>query len=180
MNEYVVLELEDNSKYAVIDTFNYENKEYFLVTRVLENETIIENEFNICIYNSYKNCFEKIENKEELEIISLVFEKKLKKQNLMEDALENIQFNEMEKLKVIEISNYNYTFQKTNGQLLTINIEFYIKAPKINDCIFISKNMLNEDMLQYGIVNNLENIKETEIIKIITENNEYYLQRYYG
>ena len=35
-------------------------------------------------------------------------------------------------------------------------------------------------MLQYGLINNLKNIKETEIIKVINENEKYLLQRYYG
>lgn len=180
MNEYIVLELEDNSKYAVIDTFEYQHKEYFLVTRVSKEETMVDNKFNICIYNSDKNCFEKIENSEEFEFMALIFQKKLDKQNRVEEMLDKILFTEMEKLRIIDIKDYNYTFQKDNGQILTKNIEFYKKQPKVNDCIFISKVMLNENALQYGIINDLNNIKENEIIKVIGENEEYYLQRYYG
>lgn len=180
MNEYIVLELEDNSKYVVIDTFEYQSKEYFLVTRVLDEETIVDNKFNICIYNSDKNCFEKIENNEELEFMTLIFQKKLDKQKNIEEMLDKILFTEMEKLRIIDIRDYDYIFQKENGQILTKNIEFYKKQPKVNDCIFISKIILNENVLQYGIINDLNNINENEIIKVITENEEYYLQRYYG
>ena len=62
------------------------------------------------------------------------------------------------------------------------NIEFYLEnKPKINDYIYISKEVINENnVLQYGYIKDLNNINNNEIIKVVSSDNEYYYQRYYG
>lgn len=91
----------------------------------------------------------------------------------------------MIKLKIINIENTNYTLED-NKNKYNINIIFYgEKKPKENDIIYISEKMLNEtNIYAYGPLNskyskNIE-VKEEEFIKIVTVEEEYYLQRYYG
>lgn len=90
----------------------------------------------------------------------------------------NDKLNNIVKAKVIQKDGYNYTLELSTGKRFIKNIEVYnnIKI-EINDNIYILNSTLYEDnMLQFGkIVNNKD-----EIIKIIRNEEEYYLQRYYG
>lgn len=90
----------------------------------------------------------------------------------------------MEKLKIIKKDKYDYTLEGNNGKIYTLNIEFYglEEDPKINDYIYMSDKILKEkNLFSFGIINNNNiNIKEEDLIKIVSDNKEYYLQRYYG
>lgn len=91
----------------------------------------------------------------------------------------------MIKTKIIELDNTNYTLE-TENKTYNINLLFYgDKKPQKNDIIYIPYKILQEtNIYSYGplkskySINN--NTKEEEFIKVITPNEEYYLQRYYG
>ena len=179
MKEYIIVKLENDKKCVIIDTLKYQRKEYFLVTEVSNDETDISEDYKVCLYDYNKNCFKKIENDEELEFITLKFENNIKNKSIFE---ESIYVDSFIKLKIIDIDNYDYTFQSENGKMIIRNIEFYLEnKPKINDYIYISKEVINENnVLQYGYIKDLNNINNNEIIKVVSSDNEYYYQRYYG
>lgn len=91
----------------------------------------------------------------------------------------------MIKLKIIGIEEYNYILENNNNTC-NLNIEFLgDKIPTINDIIYINEKILKEKNLYvYGPLNSKYsrniNVTEEELIKVITPNEEYYLQRYYG
>jgi len=91
----------------------------------------------------------------------------------------------MIKLKITNIENTNYTLE-TDEKKYNVNLIFYgDKIPKENDIIFIPEIILQEiNIYAYGPLNskyskNIEPFEE-EFIKIVTLQEEYYLQRYYG
>lgn len=89
----------------------------------------------------------------------------------------------MIKLKVMGIDMYNnYTLENNNNKYNLV-INFYgDNIPTIGDFIYLPEEILeNINIYNFGpINNNISTISEEEIIKIITKNKEYYLQRYYG
>ena len=91
----------------------------------------------------------------------------------------------MLKSKIIKIDNTNYTLE-INNKTYNINIIFYgEKKPKIKEIIYIPDKILNEiNIYSYGPLKSKysinDNTKEEEFIKVITQQEEYYLQRYYG
>lgn len=93
----------------------------------------------------------------------------------------------MLKLKIINIESYKYTLEDINNKLYNINIQFYgLKEDlKINDYIYICEKILNKSTLySFGPLNSIygksTNLKEDELIKIISNSEEIYLKRYYG
>lgn len=88
----------------------------------------------------------------------------------------------MIKTEILNINNYDYILSDGKKEY-NINLEFYDLDNKLNigDIIYIPKKLLiNNGVYTYGKVS--ENIKENddEYIKIISNNKEIYLQRYYG
>ena len=88
----------------------------------------------------------------------------------------------MIKTVIISINNYDYVLSDGNNSY-NLNLEFYDLDNKLNigDIIYIpSKLLKNNSVYTYGKIN--ENKKENidEYIKIISNNKEIYLQRYYG
>ena len=87
----------------------------------------------------------------------------------------------MKKVKVIKIDNYDYSLLGDDATYIK-NIEIYSnKKLKINDIIYVSEKILNEnnlfaftDLFQDNI------ILKDDIIKVISKDDEYYLQRIYG
>jgi len=177
MKEYVVVKLENNEKYLIIDNLKQNNKEYFFVTEFIDEE--IGNDYHICLYDCDNNCFRKIQNEEELNFITLKFEENIKNKSVFEEIIDSDKYK---KLKIIDIDNYDYIFQYGDGKKITRNIEFYLdNKPKINDYLYIAEDIIKDNKpLQYGYINNLNRISNSEIIKIESLNNEYYYQRYYG
>ena len=182
MKEHVIIELENGSKYAVIDTMEKGIKKYFLVTTVSKDETEVDDEFKVCIYNEEKNYFEKIENEEEYDLIMSLFEERLEQQKEIDEALENISKNNLEKLRIINIDGYDYTLEDSRGNTIKKNIEFYVEnKPTIGSYIYMSEKVIKEkNIFAYGSINDYKNIKEDEIIKIENNEEEVFLQRYYG
>ena len=91
----------------------------------------------------------------------------------------------MIKLRIVDIDNCNYILEE-NNKLYNLVIEFLgNKIPNINDILYISSKILKEkNIYTYGPLKGRYckniNITEEELIKVITTNEEYYLQRYYG
>ncbi len=86
----------------------------------------------------------------------------------------------MKKLIVTKIDNYNYTL--TDGKrLYEKNIEFYSKnKPVIGDIIYLSDKIFTSSFLSFIEPYNSVNLSIDDIIKIVSNNKEYYLQREYG
>ena len=88
----------------------------------------------------------------------------------------------MIKTEIISINNYDYILSDGNNNY-NLNLEFYDLDNKLNigNIIYIPKKLLkNNSVYTYGKIN--ENKKENtdEYIKIISNNKEIFLQRYYG
>lgn len=91
----------------------------------------------------------------------------------------------MIKLKVHRIEKYDYILE-TNNKTYKVNIEFLgDKKPTIDNIIYLPQKIIEEkNLYTYGPLNgkyckNID-ITEEELLKVITPNEEYYLQRYYG
>lgn len=84
----------------------------------------------------------------------------------------------MKKVRVKEINGYDYVLEDIDNTY-TLNIEFYDVEVHIGDYIYISDKILNEkNVFAFGPINKVS--KDEDIIKLIHNNNEIYLQRYYG
>ena len=84
----------------------------------------------------------------------------------------------MKKVKITNIDGYNYTLEENNNKYIK-NIEFYDVKLNIGDYIYISDDVLKEtNIYTYGPIT--ENAREEDIIKILSNDKEIYLERYYG
>lgn len=89
----------------------------------------------------------------------------------------------MEKLRIAEKNKYNYLLKNSNGEVFFINMEFYdTEEPNVNDYIYLPKEILNtKNIYSFGkLTTDTNKIKEEDLIKIISNDKEYYLERYYG
>lgn len=81
------------------------------------------------------------------------------------------------KLQIVGIEKYNYTLIDENNNKYKLNIRFYdlpIKI-KIGDFIYLTNDILLEvNLFNFGVVERENNLK------LISDNNTYYLERYYG
>ncbi len=86
----------------------------------------------------------------------------------------------MKKVKVIDIKdNFLYTLQATDNTTYKKNIEFIDININIGDIIYISNDVLkNKNIYTYGPI--IEKNNPEDLIKIIHNNKDIYLQRYYG
>ena len=85
----------------------------------------------------------------------------------------------MKKVKVTNIDNYLITLEDINKKQYIRNIEFYDIKINVGDIIYISDDVLNEENLYtYGPIQ--EDATMNDLIKIVKEDKEVYLQRYYG
>lgn len=94
----------------------------------------------------------------------------------------------MIKLKIIKVDEeFDYYLIDNTNKKYHLNMEFYglDNRPKVNDYIYLSKILLDENNLyNFGVIDgqyskNVD-VNEKEIIKIVSGDREYYLQRYYG
>lgn len=155
MNNYIIIDLNDNNKYLVIDMLEYKNN--------------INNNFYICIYDKDNNSFKEVKEENIYNNIKDKFLSKLEQTNNSEDII---------KLKLIEINSYKYIFEKENNETIVMDIEIFGNLKlKVNDYVYMLENTTNEKItIRYGPIytNNIE------IIKIVREKEIFYLQRYYG
>lgn len=88
----------------------------------------------------------------------------------------------MKKVIIKQINGYNYILVDEDNNVYYKNIEFISKLkPKEKDIIYLSEKILDEDNLfTFADFNNRNNLKEEEIIKIISSDEKYYLIRHYG
>ena len=88
----------------------------------------------------------------------------------------------MIKTEIISINNYDYILSDGNNKY-NLNLEFYDLDNKVNigDIIYIPKKLLkNNGVYTYGKINDNKKENINEYLKIISNNKEIYLQRYYG
>ena len=175
MNKYTIITLENNDKYAVIDVLKYNEKRYLLVSKI-ENE-VVDNELIICEYSEVSNCFKEVEKTEELEII---FGERLNSKKRVLSYFDEIK-NEMIKLQVIDKNSDLYLLKDKNNNLRKKTILLINETIDINDYIYLSEPIINEDnIFTYGDIYNFNNIAKEEIMIIDKKDNSIILQRYYG
>ena len=177
MKEYTMIELNNGNKYIIVDMLNFDTKKYFLLAKVILDDNDIDDYFDICIYNDISKSFTEIEDEYEYNSIKDIFNNILNQLKKELDKIENIELTII-KLKVIDINNDDYTFEKVDGTKLNMNIEIYgdLKL-QINDYIYIKEDTTKENItIRFGSIYT----DKTEIIKIVRDNRVYYLQRYYG
>ena len=178
MNEYKIIELSNGIEYVLIDILDYNNKKYFLSTKVNENN--INDIFEVLLYDEKNNSLLNLENKEEYDYLYSIFEERLNNKKIELDIISNIDYNKLIKFKVTDIEGYIYKLNY-NNKFFIKNIEFYSKSkPTKNDYIYLSEKNIKEDILQFGHIIDLNNIKDDEILIIESENKKIYLQKYYG
>jgi RNase P/RNase MRP subunit p30 len=87
----------------------------------------------------------------------------------------------MLKLKIVAKSQYDYTLEDSNHNQYFLNIEFYdMEEPSVDDYLYISEKLLKEEQVySFGPIND-KNRDESEFIKLVRHNQEFYLERYYG
>lgn len=176
MKNYVMLELNNNNNYIVVDMLENNKKKYFLLTQVLD-ENNINNEFEIYTLDEENNSFEVIEDELEYNFIKENFNNRLnelrKKIEEIDKSMPNII-----KLKVVDIDNFNYSFEKINGEKITMDIEIFGDFKiQVNDYMYILEDTTKENItIRFGSIY----INDIEIIKIVRNEKSYYLQRYYG
>ena len=88
----------------------------------------------------------------------------------------------MIKTEIISINNYDYILSDGKNNY-NLNLEFYDLDNKLNigNIIYIpSKLLKNNSVYTYGKINKDRKENIDEYIKIISNNKEIYLQRYYG
>ena len=76
----------------------------------------------------------------------------------------------------------NYVLEDNNNKKYEVNINFIeVESPSIGDYIYISEKLLNEKVsLNYGLIDESDNVDEEDLILMIRNNNKIYLQRFYG
>lgn len=180
MKEHLIIELSNGIKYAAIDVIKHNNFQYFLLTQVSNEETTLSTEFDICRYDEINNNFDLIKDENELSEVKTIFTERLEKKKLEVSIREKIDFENLLKLKVISVNNYDYIFEYEDKKIFK-NIEFYSNTkPQVNDNIYVSRDILEEDMLSYGHITDIEELSNKIIFIIERNDTNIYLKRYYG
>lgn len=86
----------------------------------------------------------------------------------------------MKKVQILEIEdNYLYTLRDNDNKIYKKNIEFYDTEVNVGDSIYLDDQILKEvNIFAYGPI--IENNEVEDLIKLINNGKEIYLQRYYG
>ena len=176
MKNYVMVELKNDERFVIVDTLDYDNKKYFLLARVL-NEVDVDNEFEIYYYNGETNSFDELENELEYNYVKDLFSNRLNELGKRIEIEDNNVSNII-KLRVVDIKDYYYTFEKVTGEIINMDIEVFGNFKiQVNDNVYMLEDTTKETItVRFGTVIS----DETEIIKIIRGEESYYLQRYYG
>lgn len=177
MKEYTIIELKNGDNYVLVDMLNIDNKKYFLLANIILYDNEVDNYFDIFIYKEETNSISEIEDEYEYNSIKDIFNNKL--DNLRKELIE-MDNNKLKiiKLKVLDINNNDYTFEKIDGSKLIVNIEIYGNLKlEVNDYLYIKEDTIKENVtIRFGSIYT----DKTEIIKIVRNDEIYYLQRYYG
>jgi len=174
MSDYMIITLKNNINCVVIDIIKKEKKNYFLISRI-ENEEI-DNSYIICEYDEVNNCLKKVNNQEDLQIL---FNRRLNNKKYI-SYFEELK-KEMIKLQVLDINSDLYLLRDEFDNLRKKNIIFINKEIKINDYIYLSEKVIKEDnIFTYGYIYNFNQININEIVIIESKDNLIVLQRYYG
>ena len=156
MKDYIILELNDNNKYIIIDMLDYENN--------------INNNFYICIYDKDSDSFKEIKEEYVYNNIKDKFINRLEQTNK--------ESKDIIKLKLTEINSNKYVFEKENNKNIVMDIEIFGNLKlEVNDYVYMLKDTTKEKItVRYGPIytNNIE------LIKVVRDKEIYYLQRYYG
>lgn len=85
---------------------------------------------------------------------------------------------EVVELRVIDIDGYDYKLENENSKIITINMDIYgDNKIKVDDYIYMFSSIIDEaNFFQFGPIYNRRN----EIIKVVSMDKSFYLQRYYG
>ena len=126
------------------------------------------------------NNFDLIKDEKELLEIKEIFTERLEKKKIEVSIKEKIDFENLLKLKVVSVDNYNYIFEYDDRRIQR-RIQFYSNTkPKVNDNVYVSRDILEEDMLAYGHITNIEELSNKIIFIIERNDTKIYLKRYYG
>ena len=87
----------------------------------------------------------------------------------------------MKKVIIKEINNYEYTLVDKDNEYIK-NIEFYSNyKPCVGDIIYLDDSIINDvNLFTFDEVYDTKNVKKEDIIKIVSNNKEYYFQRRFG
>lgn len=180
MTENLVIEMSNGVKYTVIDVLEYNKETYFLLTLTSKDEMKLSDQFEICKYDKIHNNFDKIEYEDEYDFVKQKFDERLELERLEISIINKIDFDELLKLEVISAQKYDYKLKHENKVYLK-NIEFYSKTkPQPGDYIYISRTTLEEDMLTYGHIHNIDDLNHNNVLVIEKNEKRVYLLRYYG
>ena len=88
----------------------------------------------------------------------------------------------MYKLIIQEINNYDYKLIDQDNNIYNKNIEFYSKyKPQVNDIIYVDESIINEvNLYAFDEVYDTRDVDIKDIIKVVSNDKEYYFQRRYG
>lgn len=87
----------------------------------------------------------------------------------------------MIEVTIENISNYDYLLKDKDNKEYKISIELFDYNLEVNDKLYINKKLLNNNVFyRFGKIYEDKNANELDIIKVIRNKEEFYLQRYYG
>ncbi len=88
----------------------------------------------------------------------------------------------MRKLIIKEIDNYDYMLMDQDNITYNKNIEFYSKyKPQVNDIIYVDDSIINEvNLYAFDELYDTRDVDIKDIIKVVSNDIEYYFQRRYG
>ena len=86
----------------------------------------------------------------------------------------------MKKVIIKKINGCSFGLEDESGNTYIKDFIFYVEQPKENDIMLIPENILEEtNIFNFGQVDET-NLNKEELVKVITQAKEYYIQRIYG
>lgn len=180
MKEYLIVELETGNEVVVIDSLFYNDTEYFFTAKIINSNMDISDDFDIQIYDNNSNTLLLVSDESIDAEIRQLFEERLE-ENIQEyQIMKYIDSNSFVKLKVLDVNNTLYKMEY-NDRLIEKYMHFYdCVSPKVGDDLYISKNLIDENVLSYGPVGKLDILYNDEVILLVSSEYRYYYKRYYG